>query len=84
MTDAARDALRAHCSRCDLYVELLSDASVAVAQHALLGLARHQMEPRRRARLFDRIRYVLDMEPPPDPNAHLAGKRIEDGTTTQD
>ena len=71
MTSAARDALRAHCPRCDLYVDLLSDTSVAVAQHALLGLARHQMEPRRRARFLDRIRHVLEMEPPPDPNAHL-------------
>lgn len=55
------DQLALHCISCRQLVPLLSDDQLAVAQHALLVVARHHMQNREFNSLIRRIARKLDI-----------------------
>jgi hypothetical protein len=55
--------LRQHCPSCGHHAQLLSDPQLAVAQYALLFIARHQLPFTHFDRFRHHIQEQLDMEP---------------------
>ncbi len=54
--------LSMHCALCNMMAEQLDNSNLAVAQHALLCIASHQLSADAHTALMKRILVKLDME----------------------